>query len=265
MNKVNVIFASLAATVIYIVLFPQSSGKEFVLQAKTVIVNNELPKNQNTDSLHMDRLSRTFISPISIFNKKESRSLVGLLNGRFYILDDTDSIIFEYMPAGSRIKGVYGGTLSEDGLEVALISGLEPQRFLLLKERAGSFHFKFQHRLETDFRRPVFMKFVSDDRFVVFEGNNGVVAVDGENGSFRSLGMEKLIDIWEINTDKGIIALLGHAHNGKQLTILSQLPPGSAPLLRADIPMEIQSMRVEDERIYLLSSNRRIVMETSIQ
>ena len=254
----------LTIIIIYSFIFPQSVEQEFVLRPGTVISKPSDIGNPNKKIITGNKLIRnSYFSPISIYHIDNSRQLVGFLDGRIVLSDDSDRIFFEYMPAGSRIKAIYGGAVSDDQSRIALVSGLDPQRFLMLEERTDGFHLDFQYRMGTDFRHSVFIQFVSGDRFVVYEGKNGAQAVDVNSGESWELNIGNLMDVGDIDVDSGKIAFLGRNRNIISLTILTQIP--GIPLFKLDRLPEIESMRIENDRIYLMNNNQIFIMETARQ
>jgi hypothetical protein len=103
--------------------------------------------------------------------------LAGSLDGAIVVIDSSGSKVFSFEPGGSRYPVILGCALSRDGSAIALISGVDNQRFLFLEHFGtglGDYKVVYHEFLAGNFRRPVFINFVENDRWVVFERIGGL-------------------------------------------------------------------------------------------
>jgi len=116
-----------------------------------------------------------FGAPLTCIDAASGLVLTGSIDGKVEVLDSKGERIFDFDPGGSRYEVILGCAFSQNGSRFGIISGIEPQRFLLF-ERAGDGEYKVIHHefLETGFRRPVHILFIDEDRRVIFEREGGI-------------------------------------------------------------------------------------------
>lgn len=184
---------------------------------------------------------KEYISPLTVLDGRTGRTLVGLLDGRVQLIDDSGTVLLEYRPGGSRVQAIYGGALSSDGSGIALIAGLDPQRFILLEERKNGFRPVAHHNTETDFRHYVPMGFVRDNQRVLYESGDFVAAVDTSGYEIQSLDLSGRLLGWIDNIMPDSLILLGENKGEVTLKMLSKndlavfegaLPPDTAGIRR---------------------------------
>jgi hypothetical protein len=103
--------------------------------------------------------------------------LAGSLDGSIVVIDSVGRKVFSFEPGGSRYPVILGCALSRDGSALALISGIDNQRFLFLEQFGaglGDYKVVYHEFLTGNFRRPVFINFVENDRWVAFERIGGL-------------------------------------------------------------------------------------------
>jgi hypothetical protein len=164
---------------------------------------------------------KEYISPITVIDGRDIRTLVGLLDGRVQLISDEGVILLEYSPGGSRVEAIYGAALSSDGSKIGLISGLDPQRFVLLEERKNGYRPVAHHNTETDFRRPVPIGFVRNDRQILYEGEDSVASVELNNYEVQPITLPGQLAWWLDDVITGTLILLGRDNDKLVLKILS--------------------------------------------
>jgi len=116
-----------------------------------------------------------FRAPITSIDAAGGRVLAGTLDGAIELLDSEGrAVIPPFEPGGSRLQAVFGCAISADGLRLAVISGIDNQRFLLLEQAGDMFRVVYHEFLGNGFRRPVHVSFADNDRKVVFEREGGL-------------------------------------------------------------------------------------------
>jgi hypothetical protein len=116
-----------------------------------------------------------FPAPLTCVDGAAGYVLAGTLDGVVELLDSSgQSIIPAFEPGGSRLSVILGCAISADASRLAMVSGIDDQRFLLL-ERAGDTYKVVYHEFLTDgFRREVYVAFVENDSRVVYEREGGL-------------------------------------------------------------------------------------------
>jgi len=211
------------------------NGNLFLYRNKTGILSKIDPANGRV------LWRREYISEITVLDGCPGKTLVGLLDGRVELIDDTGGILLEYRPGGSRIEAVYGGAISRDGSMIALISGLDPQRFILLEERKNGYRPVTHHDTGTDFRRSVAIDFVINDSRVLYENNGFIDAVNLNGYAVSPLDLSgKLVNGIDSIVNHTLF-LFGRSSGGGVMKMLSrydltifesQLPPETAEIVR---------------------------------
>jgi len=202
------------------------------------------------------------ISDITVIDSRQGRTLIGYLDGRVQLIDDSGSIILEYRPGGSRIEAIYAGGLSEDGSKIALVCGLDPQRFVLLEERKNGFRPIAHHDTGTDFRRPVFLSFVRNGRQVLYENNGFAEVVDLNDYDTHSLGLPGKLAVSIDNPVEGTLLLFGKDKNNTMMRILSRY---DLSLFESSVPSDISQITGDRNYALLIGDSSVAVLEFSVQ
>lgn len=137
-----------------------------------------------------------FPSQVIVADAAAGLFLAGLLDGAAVLVDGQGRQAFSFEPGGSRFSIVLGAAISGDGSRLAVVSGIDSQRFLAL-ERLGAgpggaidFRVVYHEFLGEGFRRPVHVSFVDGGRRAVFEREGGIGIYDAGSRSTRSLRID---------------------------------------------------------------------------
>jgi hypothetical protein len=119
-----------------------------------------------------------FAAPITYIDAAADLVLAGSLDGAVELLNNQGQRIFFFEPGGSRYAVICGCRISQDGSRIAVISGIDDQRFLFLERFGDAVNFEYKvvyHEFLRDgFRRAVHLAFIDQDRRVVFEREGGL-------------------------------------------------------------------------------------------
>ena len=206
--------------------------------------------------------TKEYFVPVTVLDGREERTLVGLLDGRIEIISDNGEVELEYRPGGSRVEGVYGGALSESGSSVALITGLDPQRFILLEERKNGFRPIAHHETQTDFRRSVPLQFVRGDRQVLYEAADSVASYNVELGFLSSISLPGSPMAWEDSLSTGALILAGRQDGSVELRMLSRY---DRVLYEASLPSTTMDMRLVDDEVLLVGDRYVGILKMTVQ
>ena len=202
--------------------------------------------------------SLDLLSPVTVLDSAAGRTFLGLLDGRALILDEDGEILLRYRPGGSRVEAIFGGSLSDDGRRLALISGLDPQRFVLLEERKNGFRPVSHHDTGSDFRRFVPVGFVNNGRRVIYEGINSILAVDSEEYEVRRLEVDGRPIDWADDEVSGSLALLGAGDTGESMRLLSLR---DLTLFESDLPVGTTGLLLDGRNLMLVGAEHFAVLE----
>lgn len=107
---------------------------------------------------------------VTSLSANEEVTVLGGLNGYVTVLNVSGQMIYEYRPSGSASEIIYGTAISPDGQYFAIISGLDPQRFLIFRKGKRGGYVPIYHRdLKQQFVQPVRIKFSKSSDLVLYE------------------------------------------------------------------------------------------------
>jgi len=205
---------------------------------------------------------KEYISTITVLDGCPGKTLVGLLDGRVELIDDSGTVILKYRPGGSRVEAIYGGTLSRDGSKIALISGLDPQRFVLLEGRKNGYRPVSHHDTGTDFRRSVSIFFARDDEQLLYENNGFVEVVSLGEDDIHSLDLSgKLVGSID-NLLEDTLLLFGRDDSGTSINMFTR---NDLTIFKSQLPFN--SVEIVRDRNYavIVIGNRIAVLEFSVR
>jgi len=137
-----------------------------------------------------------FRAPITSIDAAGGRILAGTLDGTIELLDSHGRpVITPFEPGGSRLQVIFGVAISNDASRLAVISGIDNQRFLLLEQAGDIFRVVHHEFLGVGFRRPVHINFADNDRKVVFERQDGLGIFDIASRTTINLSLEGEIKV----------------------------------------------------------------------
>ncbi|MDR0785099.1 MAG: WD40 repeat domain-containing protein [Treponema sp.] len=172
--------------------------------------------------------SYTFASPITCIDAAAGLLLAGSLDGKVEVLDNSGICIFSFEPSGSRLSIVVGCALSRDGSRIALVFGIDEQRFLFMERLGDTLDNKYRviyHEfLGRGFRRPVHIAFVDSDNRIAFERQTGLGLYDITTRASVALPM------------KGEIVAIDEDGSGGQLFVITSQPSGNNYLATIRFP-----------------------------
>jgi hypothetical protein len=141
-------------------------------------------EDQNSLSLTDDRgdilWTYDFAAPLTSIDAAADLILTGSLDGTVELLDAGGKRVFFFEPGGSRLSVILGCRISKNGSRLAIISGFDDQRFLMLERFGDSYKVIYHEFLKDGFRHAVHMAFVDNDRWIVYEreGGLGIYKID---------------------------------------------------------------------------------------
>ena len=152
-------------------------GYPFFLDNRTFLIGSEQNAISEIGDSGEILWTYEFSSPLTCVDAAAGLVLAGSLDGIAAVLDSGGKQVLSFEPCGSRYSIILGCAISRDGSRLALISGIDDQRFLLL-ERFGTsvsdYKVIYHEFLNGDFRRVVYISFIEEDRWIMFERNGGL-------------------------------------------------------------------------------------------
>jgi len=223
-------------------------GYPFLADGRVYILGPEQNSMVALDADGRTVWKRDFPATITCAEAKAGLLLVGLLNGSIELIDAAGNVVFNFEPRGSRLPVIVAARLSNDARRIALISGIDPQRFLVLERSGTSYKVEYHEFLERGFRRPVKIAFIDHGETVIFEREGGLGVL--KKGSRKSSFVPIAGDIrWLEEEGKDGRLFLIIAKDGKRELIGLKLP--SNIFLRAPYTSETDFLERRGNRLYL--------------
>ncbi|MDR0497934.1 MAG: WD40 repeat domain-containing protein [Treponema sp.] len=179
-----------------------------------------------------------FPAPVTCVDGANGYLLAGTLDGTVILLNSLGTpVIPPFEPGGSRLSVILGCAISRDASRLAIISGIENQRFLFL-ERTGetlrplvggrmpggqedTFRVVYHEFLNTGFRRPVHINFVDNDSKVVFEREGGLGIYNINSRTSGSLSLDGEIAGLDNSCEDGFFfVIIAQGSNEKRLIVI---------------------------------------------
>jgi hypothetical protein len=153
-------------------------GYPLFLDNRLFIINEEQNALTAVDEAGEKIWSYDFASLITDIDAAAGLILIGFLDGTVELLNNQGKRVFFFEPGGSRLSVICACRISHDGTKLAVISGYDDQRFLLLEKSSDSYKVIYHEFLSGGFRRAVHLAFIDNDRRVVFEREGGLEIYD---------------------------------------------------------------------------------------
>ncbi len=156
-------------------------------------------------------------APITAFNSSPSGTVVGYADGKLVCLDADGSEKMSFFPGGSDQQVILGAAISEDGSMIACVSGIDKQRFLLLKYTGNHYKVATHLWLEGNLKRQAFVAFEENAETVLFETQGALGLLD--TASLRSHFIPAAGQILTAgrHSEDGVFVVL--AKNGNEYTL----------------------------------------------
>jgi hypothetical protein len=162
-----------------------------------------------------------FAAPLTCVDSAAGMVLAGSLDGTIGLLDSKGKQIFSFEPGGSRYSVILGCAISRDGSRLALISGVDDQRFLILEHfgsSEGDYKVVYHEFLGVGFRRPVYITFAENDRWVVFEREGGLGFYEISSRKSEKVELDGEICAVDHSGGKGMVfAVISYSETQKKL------------------------------------------------
>lgn len=126
------------------------------------------------DDYGVEQWRYRFAGRVSAFAAAADIAVAGTLDGKLEGVGLDGSRQFEFAPGGSRIEAIFGVAASQDGARVAAISGLDPQRLVVLGRGGAGYRVVAHKYLDSDFREPARVAFLEGGRYALYRRPDGV-------------------------------------------------------------------------------------------
>jgi hypothetical protein len=184
--------------------------------------------------------SYSFPCHLSAFATGDSLIVGGTIDGWVEGVSEQGKQLFNFAPGGSRLSMILGLGVSKSGGLVAVISGADRQRLVILG-RGGNDYRVISHKyLDSDYREPVRVLVMEDDTHVLYRRPDGVGVWSVDGGVDAILPV--MADDFDVSLDTSMDVAYLAVHRGikseilvfkRPATLLGRIPlPDSSDYIR---------------------------------
>ena len=168
--------------------------------------------------------TRDEAAPITAFSDSAAGTIIGYGNGLLLAVDAEGRNLFSFYPGGSDYQVVLGAALSESGAFAVCVSGVSPQRVILIEIENRQHRITAHRNLEGELRRQAFAGFSESGNRAFFETAAGLGIIDTQARSFSEVAVEgRIVSVAEY-PGTGFFAVLANTRPGSHLLSLVQNP-----------------------------------------
>lgn len=196
--------------------------------------------------------SYRFPSQVSAFGAVSDLAVAGTVDGYLEGVGKDGKEAFAFSPGGSRLEIILGLGLSFSGKYIAVVSGIDKQRLVIMKKGGVDYKVSSHMYLDSDFREPVRVIVMEDDKHVLYRRNDGIglMSIDGKVNKVLPV----LADDFSESMDKKRNISYIMVKNGKQTRIAAFRLP-STLLGNINLPDSCDYAHIEGQRVYFVKDN----------
>ena len=178
--------------------------------------------------------TREDASPITAFSDSAAGAIIGFASGFLVAVDGEGRNLFSFYPGGSDYPVVLGAAISEDGRLAVCVSGINPQRVILIEIENRQQRITAHRNIEGMLRRQVFAGFSASGARAFFETPAGLGILDTQARSFSEVPIEgRVLSVVEY-PGTGLFAVLARTNPGSYALTLMQNPAVEAARVSFD-------------------------------
>lgn len=248
-----------------------SRGYPILLAGRFFVIDTNRVAISELDSQGTVLWSREFGSVITSMEANSSIMVIGLLKGSLVVLDRRGGVAYTYEPGGSRIPAIYGCAVSADGQYIAVVSGLDPQKFILLRRDASGYRPRRVVDLRGELRRQVLIHFYPNVPYVYIEADGAIDyfalrgAASGEikvGGRVTGMAAGSGPLIYAVSEKAPSSKENGSGVGSAQLTIFT---PAGKTVTRGDFSAGRLFLKAEGDAVYLGADMRLMRFDYALE
>ena len=191
--------------------------------------------------------------PIISFASSIAGTVVGYADGEVRCLSDSGEQIFSLYPGGSSYPVILGVDIANSGEYVACVSGIDSQRFVLIRRNGNQQKIVFHEYLDGNIKENVNVYFTEDSNFVFYNFENTLGIVDCKKLVSKHIPIEgKVLKIAEIPSVDAVF-VLSKLGNDCTVTIIE----GSSNVLGTyEYQAENTFISAKDNSLFLGADNK---------
>ena len=163
-------------------------------------------------------------APITAFSDSAAGTILGYASGLLLAVDREGRNLFSFYPGGSDYQIVLGAAISEDGRLAVCVSGINPQRVILIEIENRQQRITAHRNIDGELHRQAFAGISSSGAHAFFETPAGLGILDTRSRSFSEVPIEgRVLNVVEY-PGTGFFAVLSRTNPGSHALILVQNP-----------------------------------------
>jgi hypothetical protein len=225
-------------------------GYPFFLDDRIFIVGKEQNSITALDGNGEALWTYDFPAPLTCVDAAGGFVLAGTLDGTVELLNASGKQVFPpFEPGGSRLSVILGCAISRDASRMAVISGIDDQRFLLLERSDDTYRVIYHEFLTDGFRRPVHAAFIDGDTKVVYEREGGLGIYDMAARSGVFLQLEGEITAMDGSGSGGIFFIITSLDSNRKRLAAVRFP--GTIVMEAPFKSKNAFLGRRDDRLYV--------------
>ena len=195
--------------------------------------------------------SYSFPSQISAFATNKEIVIGGTVDGWIEAINDRGERIVRFAPGGSRLPIILGVDISESSSLIAILSGLDSQRLVVLGRGKDEYRVVSHRYLESSYREPVRIAVLGDNRHVLYRQPEGIGVWEISGKTDDILPVKA--DDFELyyNPEQGLAYITATYAGNNELVVFR--PPAKL-LGRVDLGENTSVFRIDGVTAYLASA-----------
>ncbi|MCL2833895.1 MAG: WD40 repeat domain-containing protein [Treponema sp.] len=200
-----------------LMIINKPAGYPFFLDNHIYLEGNEQNSISRLDEKGGTSWTYDFPAPLTCVDAASGYVITGSLDGAVELLNDDGQSVFSFEPGGSRLAVILGCAISKDKSKIAVISGIDKQRFLFMEQSGDTYRVVYHEFLDTGFRRAVHICFIDNDTKIAYEREGGIGIYDIASRTSVNASLEGEIITMGCTENNYLFAVTGTASNQKRL------------------------------------------------
>jgi hypothetical protein len=192
--------------------------------------------------------THTFPSQLSAFAANDDLAIGGTVDGWLEAVNTEGDRVLRFAPGGSRLPVILGVGISPSSSWIAILSGLDRQRLVVLGRGKSDYRVVSHRYLESDFRVPARVTVLGDDRHVLYRQPDGIGVweVSGKASTILPVKADDF-DVY-YDSAQGLAYLVARSAGAAELVVFR--PPAKL-LGRIDLGTGLDVVRASEATVYL--------------
>jgi hypothetical protein len=199
-------------------------GYPFFLDGKIFVLSNEQHSISRRSETGEVVWSRDFAAPVTCADSAAGIFIAGLLDGTVEVINENGEWLYSTEPTGSRIAAVFGCAAAASGKAIAVICGIDAQRFLYIEQFGQNWRITHHEFLGEGLRRNVYVAFIDGGKRVLFEREDGVGIYDTEKRAAYNVHLNGRITGIDREGGGGMVLLITSDADAKERLIAIRYP-----------------------------------------